>query len=213
MLQRTKKCLTQGNNSLEWGYAAVQQIIENDDYPNPTEIIIMTTQLQDFPKSGVNFALFFANTTFDGIERMALLNLAAARSVFETSIANITALLGAKDVQAFVSLQKELASPSIEKGVEYSRNVIAIAAEAKDKLAKEVETKVAETNAQVSGLLEKALASAPAGSEVAVAAVKTAIKSANDAIDGINKAAKQAAEVAEASVTAVTKASIKAAKV
>ncbi|EKE18120.1 MAG: phasin [uncultured bacterium] len=110
-------------------------------------------------------------------------------------------------------MQKELASPSIEKGVEYSRNVIAIAAEAKDKLAKEVETKVAETNAQVSGLLEKALASAPAGSEVAVAAVKTAIKSANDAIDGINKAAKQAAEVAEASVTAVTKASIKAAKV
>lgn len=191
----------------------MQQNISNDDYPNPTEIIIMTTTLQDFPKSSFNFALFFAKTSFDGIERMALLNLAAARSVFETSLSNITALLGAKDVQAFVSLQKELASPSIEKGVEYSRNVIAIAAETKDKLAKEVETKVAETNAQVSGYVEKALASAPAGSEVAVAAVKTAIKSANDAMDGINKAAKQAAEVAEASVTAATQASIKAAKV
>jgi hypothetical protein len=65
--------------------------------------------------------------------------------------------------------------------MEYSRNVIAIAAETKDKIAKEVETKVAETNAKVSGLVEKALASAPAGSEVAVAAVKTAIKSANEA--------------------------------
>ena len=97
--------------------------------------------------------------------------------------------------------------------MEYSRNVIAIASETKDKLAKEVETKVAETNAQVSGLVEKALASAPAGSEVAVAAVKTAIKSANEAYEGLNKAAKQAAEVAEASVAAATIATMKAANV
>ena len=126
-------------------------------------------------------------------------------------MSNFTALLGAKDVNSFVSLQKQLASPSIEKGMEYSRNVIAIASETKDKLAKEVETKVAETNAQVSGLVEKALASAPAGSEVAVAAVKTAIKSANEAYEGLNKAAKQAAEVAEASVAAATSATMKAA--
>lgn len=171
----------------------------------------MMTKPQDFAKSSFASNLFFATTTFDGVERMALLNLAAARSVFETAMSNMTALLGTKDVQSFVALQKELATPSIEKGVEYSRNVIAIAGETKDKIAKEVEAKVAETNAQVSGLVEKALASAPAGSEVAVAAVKTAIKSANDAIEGMNKAAKQAADVAEASVTAATKATIKAA--
>ena len=168
---------------------------------------------QDLAKSGINSALFFANTTFDGIERLALLNLAAARSVFEGAMSNVTALLGAKDVQAFVSLQKELATPSIEKGMEYSRNVIAIAGETKDKLAKEVEAKVAENAATVSGLVEKALASAPAGSEVAVAAVKTAIKSANEAYEGLNKAAKQAAEVAEASVAAATSATLKAANV
>jgi phasin family protein len=173
----------------------------------------MFTKPEDFAKSSVNTALFFANTTFDGIERMALLNLAAARSVFEGTMSNFTALLGAKDVNSFVNLQKELASPSIEKGMEYSRNVIAIATETKDKLAKEVETKVAETNAQVSGLVEKALASAPAGSEVAVAAVKTAIQSANDAYEGLNKAVKQAAEVAEASVAAATSATMKAANV
>jgi phasin family protein len=168
---------------------------------------------EDFAKSGFNFALFFANTTFDGIERLALLNLAASRSVFEAAMSNFNALIGAKDVQSLVSLQKDLASPSIEKGMEYSRNVIAIASETKDKLAKEVETHVAETNAKVSGLVEKALASAPAGSEVAVAAVKTAIKTANEAYEGLNKAAKQAAEVAEASVSAATQATLKAANV
>lgn len=89
---------------------------------------------EDFAKPGFNFALFVANTTFDGVERLALLNLAAARSVFETTMSNVTALLGVKDVQSFVKLQKELANPSIEKGMEYSRNVIAIASETKDKI-------------------------------------------------------------------------------
>lgn len=173
----------------------------------------MFTKPEDFAKSGINFTLFFANTAFDGIERLALLNLAAARSVFETSIGNFTTLLGAKDVQSFVNLQKSISAPSIEKGMEYSRNVIAIASETKDKIAKEVEVQVADTNAKVSGLVEKALASAPAGSEVAVAAVKTAIKTANEAYEGLNKAAKQAAEVAEASVAAATAATMKAANV
>ncbi|WP_295004823.1 phasin family protein [uncultured Dechloromonas sp.] len=173
----------------------------------------MFTKPEDFAKSGFNFALFFANTTFDGIERLALLNLAAARSVFEATLSNVTTLLGAKDVQSFVSIHKELSAPSLEKGMEYSRNVIAIASETKDKIAKEVESQVAETNAKVSGLVEKALESAPAGSEVAVAAVKTAIKTANEAYEGLNKAAKQAAEVAEASVAAATSATLKAANV
>ncbi|HXE38914.1 MAG TPA: phasin family protein [Azonexus sp.] len=173
----------------------------------------MSIKPEDFAKSGVNFALAFANTTFDGVERLALLNLAAARSVFEVSVSNLTSLLGAKDVQSFVDLQKTLSAPSIEKGLEYSRNVISIATETKDKIAKEVEVQVADTNAKVSGLVDKALASAPAGSEVAVAAVKTAIKTANEAYEGLNKAAKQAAEVAEASVAAATEATLKAANV
>jgi phasin family protein len=173
----------------------------------------MFTKPEDFAKSGFNFALFFANTTFDGIERLALLNLAATRSVFEATLSNVTTLLGAKDVQSLVTIQKDLAAPSLEKGMEYSRNVIAIASETKDKIAKEVESHVAETNAKVSGLVEKALESAPAGSEVAVAAVKTAIKTANEAYEGLNKAAKQAAEVAEASVAAATSATLKAANV
>ena len=60
----------------------------------------MFVKPEEFAKSGFNFALFFANTAFDGIERLALLNLAAARSIFEASLSNISSLLGAKDVQS-----------------------------------------------------------------------------------------------------------------
>src|SRR5574343_1233570 len=186
--------------------------LQKIDHPNPRRSA-MFTKPEDFAKSGFNFALFYANTSFDCIERLALLNLAAARSVFEATMSNVTTLLGAKDVQSLVSIQKDLAAPSLEKGMEYSRNVIAIASETKDKIAKEVESHVAETNAKVSGLVEKALEAAPAGSEAAVAAVKSAIKTANEAYEGLNKAAKQAAEVAEASVAAATSATLNAANV
>ena len=57
---------------------------------------------EDFAKSGFNFALFFAKTTFDGVERMALLNLAACAFGFRNLVmSNMTALLGVKDVQFF----------------------------------------------------------------------------------------------------------------
>jgi secreted Zn-dependent insulinase-like peptidase len=62
----------------------------------------------------------------------------------------------------------------------------------------------------VAGLLDKAAKSAPAGSDVAVAAVKSAIAAATSAFDNMNKAAKQVAEITEANVAAATNATVKA---
>ena len=122
----------------------------------------MNFKPQEFAQSGINFSLFVANTVLNGVERLAVLNLAASRSALEAGISNLNILLGAKDLPSLIELQKSIATPSLEKGVEYSRNVIAIATEAKDKIAKEVEIHVADTKAKVSGLVEKALESAPA---------------------------------------------------
>jgi len=171
----------------------------------------MFAKPEEFAKSSFNFAQFCVNTTFDGVERLSLLNLAAARSVFEASAANINKLIGSTDVRAFADVQQAISTSSIERGVEYSRNVIAIASETKDKIAREVDLRVTDANAQVSGLIEKALAAAPAGSEMAVATVKSAIKSAGETYEGLNKAARQAAEMAEASVSAASEATLKAA--
>lgn len=172
----------------------------------------MFNKSQDFFKAPTDLALFLANTTFNSIERIASLNLSAGRSFIEAAFANYSTLLGAKDVQSFMKLQKSLSSPALEQGIDYSRSLYAITSETKNLISKQVETHVAESNAKVSGLVEKALASAPAGSEVAVAAVKSAISAANDAYQGINKAAKQVTEATEANVAAATAATMKVAK-
>lgn len=161
-------------------------------------------------KANVEALLNLANTAFASAERFAALNLNTARSLLEDSVANTKALLGAKDVQELVALQSTLAQPSVEKAVAYSRSLYEIAAQTQEEISKIVEAQFTEANKNVATALDKAAKNAPAGSDVAVAAVKSAIAAANSAYDSISKAAKQVAEITEANVAAATNATVKA---
>jgi phasin family protein len=161
-------------------------------------------------KATIDSLLSLANTTLASAERIAALNLNTARSVLEDSVSGTKALLGAKDVQEALSIQASLAQPNVEKAVAYSRSVYEISAQTQEELSKLIETQFSEFQKSVAGLLDKAAKSAPAGSDVAVAAVKSAIAAANSAFDNINKAANQVAEIAEANVAAATNATVKA---
>ena len=161
-------------------------------------------------KANVETLLTLANTAFASAERIAALNLNTARAVLEDTVASAKALMAAKDVQELVALQTSLAQPVVEKAVAYSRSVYEISAQTQEEFAKVLESQFAEFQKSVAGLLDKAAKSAPAGSDVAVAAVKSAIAAANSAFDSMNKAAKQVAEIAEANVAAATNATVKA---
>ncbi len=161
-------------------------------------------------KAAVESLLTLANTALASAERVAALNLNTARSVLEDGVSNTKALLGAKDAQEALTLQAGLAQPNVEKAVAYSRSVYEISAQTQEEFAKVLESQFGEFQKSVAGLLDKAAQSAPAGSDVAVAAVKSAIAAANSAFDSMNKAAKQVAEIAEANVAAATNATVKA---
>ena len=161
-------------------------------------------------KANVETLLTLANTAFASAERLAALNLNTARSLLEDGVANTKALLAAKDVQELVNLQVSLAQPIVEKAVAYARSVYEITSQSQEEMGKVFEGQVAEMNKGVASALDKAAKSAPAGSDVAVAAVKSAIAAANSAYDSMSKAAKQVAEIAEANVAAATNATVKA---
>ena len=161
-------------------------------------------------KANIETLLTLANTAFASAERLAALNLNTARSLLEDGVANTKALLAAKDVQELVNLQASLAQPIVEKAVAYARSVYEITSQSQEEVSKVMESQVAEINKGVASALDKAAKSAPAGSDVAVAAVKSAIAAANSAYDSMSKAAKQVAEIAEANVAAATNATVKA---
>jgi len=172
----------------------------------------MFSKIKDFTAGqtfDVEASLTLAKTIFASTERLAALNLNTARSLFSQSVANVKALQETRDVQAFVALQAAQVQPTIEAAIAYSRSVYAIANETKEEVAKAVQSQFAEVNEKVAGLVDKALKSAPAGSETAVAAIRTAISATKSAYDDMTKVAKQVTEIAESNIAEASKASLK----
>jgi len=167
-------------------------------------------QIASANKANVESLLTLANTAFASAERFAALNLNTARNLLEDVVANAKILMGAKDVQELMNIQASLAQPTVEKAVAYSRSVYEIASQTQDEMTKVFEAQFAEANKTMTSALDKAVKNAPVGSDVAVAAVKSAIAAANSAYDSMTKAAKQVAEIAEANVAAATSATVKA---
>lgn len=161
-------------------------------------------------KANVEAMMNLNHVAFEGIERLLALNLNMVKSVLEDSVSNAKAALAVKDVQEFVALQTSLAQPAVEKAVAYSKSVYEIASDTKAGVSKLVEAQAAETNKNIVALLDKAAKSGPAGSEVAISAMKSALAAANSAYENIAKAGKQFTEMAEANVAAATSATEKA---
>ena len=155
-------------------------------------------------KANVDAVLSVAAAQFTAFEKLANLQAAAVKSVFEESIANTRALVGAKDVQEFAALQQAFSQPALEKAIAFSKNVYEVATETNGELSKLAESRIADWNQNFVSVLDKASKNAPAGSDVAVAAVKSMLAAANSAYDSMNKVAKQATEIAEANVAAAT---------
>lgn len=161
-------------------------------------------QLISANKASVETLATFANATFAGVERLAALNLNTARAMLEDSVASTRALLAVKDVQDLVALQSNLVQPGLEKAAAYSRSIYDIASETQGVLSQVVDAQVSDLTKNASLAFEQAVKVAPAGSDQAVTALRSALSAANSAYDSMSKAAKQVTELAEARFADVT---------
>ncbi|MGH8730623.1 MAG: phasin family protein [Burkholderiales bacterium] len=155
-------------------------------------------------KENLETVIAFAGITAAGAEKLIELQLRTAKNVFADAVKNAKALAGVKDVQELTEIQTSIAQPVADKVATYGRSVYAVIAETQAELNKFFEECIAETNKNFVTVLDKAVKSAPAGSDVAVAAVKSAMAAANQAYDAFSKATRQVAEATEATMTAAT---------
>lgn len=158
-------------------------------------------QLVAFNKANLETAVSLANVVIEGTERLANLQLAAAREVLAEGAKNAKGLLAVKDAQDLLGLQPAYEAV-VEKTLGYSRNVYEVASETQGEVSKILEARVGELRDTLVAVLEKAAKSTP-GSDVAVAAIKSAVAAANSAYDNLQKATKQVAELTEANVAAI----------
>ncbi len=167
-------------------------------------------QLLAAHKANVETLFGMTNKAFEGMEKLVELNLQVARAALAESADSTKAVLSVKDAQELMALQAGMLQPAAEKAASYSRHLYDIAAATNADLAKMAEGQMSDVQKKLMSVVDTAVKNAPAGSENAVALVKSAVAAANNAYESVHKAAKQAADVAEANFQAMTTTAVKA---
>lgn len=160
-----------------------------------------------------NLESLFGLTTkaFEGVEKLIELNLQVVKSTLAEGQENAQRLLSVKDAQELIALQASLTQPVAEKVLSYGRHLYEIASATQAEFAKVAEAQFEEQNRKVQALVDNVAKNAPAGSETAVAALKSALNAANTTYETVQKATKQAVEIAETNFNAAAAVASKAA--
>ncbi len=161
-------------------------------------------------KANLETLVGLTTKAFSGVEQLIELNLAAAKSAMTDSQEHINASLSVKDAQELLALQSSLLQPLAEKAVAYNRHLYEIATGTGAHFHGTVEGKVAEAQKAFHAMVDNAAKNAPAGSEAAVAAFKTAVSAGSNALETVQKAVKQATEVAESNYKTLAESALSA---
>jgi phasin family protein len=172
--------------------------------------MLTVEQVMASHKANIETLLGLTSKAFEGVEKIVELNLSASKAALAESGDHAKALLSVKDAQELMALQSGLLQPLAEKTAAYSRHDIASGASAE--FTKSVEEQAADAQKAFVGMIDTAAKNAPAGSESAVAMMKSVVSSANNALESVQKAVKQATEVAEANFNSVAATATSAAK-
>lgn len=160
-------------------------------------------QFISLQSANVAVAFSLAQQTFQYFEELAKLNLQAARATLaESEQAWQMAMSGKTPVELFV-YQASNAKPVAEKVLSYSSHMFEIANDTQAEFLKIVEDRFAQSNTKMQTAFDDFARNAPAGSELAVTAFKSAVSSAGAAYDAMRKATAQAIAMAQASQLAV----------
>ena len=164
-------------------------------------------------KKHVGTALDAAQIVFDSMEKLARLNIEAAKALLQEGVANARALASVTGVEEMNQWRDGQARAGAQKLLGYSRNVYEIAFEAQADIGETMERSLLELGQEIRDWVEVALKSSPVGhSETTAAAANAAMAHAQAMIEGISKAAKQAAGYADANVRAAATATAEAVK-
>ncbi|MFM0549499.1 phasin family protein [Paraburkholderia sediminicola] len=155
-------------------------------------------QFVSMQSANVAVAFSLAQQTFQYFEELAKLNLQVAKATFaESEQAWQMAVSGKTPVELFIH-QASNAKPVAEKVLSYNSHVLEITNAAQAEFLKIFEDRFAQSNTKMQTVFDDFARNAPAGSELAVTAFKSAVSSAGAAYDAMRKATAQAIAMAQA---------------
>ncbi|NMM10364.1 MAG: phasin family protein [Polaromonas sp.] len=174
--------------------------------------MLTAEQLMASHKANIETLFGLTQKAFEGVEKLVELNVQATKAALAETANHAQAVMGVKDAQELLALQAGMVQPLAEKTAAYSRHLYDIASAAGADLGKTFEGQAADVQKKFVGLVDSASNNAPAGSEAAVAVMKSAVAAANNAFESVQKAVKQASDMAETNFNTVTASAVNASK-
>ena len=162
-------------------------------------------QLATAQKANTEVMMALLRTAFNGLERLTALNMAASREFFNSTVANTQQLMGARDANALAKLNGELARPSLDKWMDYSRSLYDLTSEMQKEVMAVIETQYGSFTQNAHNAVAKAKASTPVGGDLFAATMQSLLDASNQAFGNMTSMAKQLSDIAEANLSAAGK--------
>jgi phasin family protein len=183
-------------------------------FNHPLGVFTMLTVEQVLAAQKAQFDTLFglSSKAFAGVEKLVELNLTASKAALGEAAEGTKAALSVKDAQELLALQASVLQPLAEKSLAYSRHLYDIASTTGAEFGAAYEAQAAAAQKQYASFIDNIAKNAPAGSESAVAVMKSAVAAAGNAYDAVQKAVKQATELAEQNIAAVSQTAVASTK-
>ncbi|MFC0254457.1 TIGR01841 family phasin [Massilia consociata] len=141
-----------------------------------------------------------ASKTVKGVEQVMALNMNAAKSSMEGSLAAGQEMAAASDPKAAIAALHARMQPGAAGAAEYRAQLKAIIDEMHNEFRQAADTHVAEAKSTLSALIYDVTQNVKPGSENAVEIIKTAIDNAFKGYEQVTQATRQAVQTVEAQI-------------
>ena len=166
--------------------------------------MITSEQITQANLASVDTLFGLSSKAFEGVERLVELNVQAAKASMGEFSETVHAAFAVKSPQELLALQASLVKPAAEKAAAYGRHVQDIVTSTGADLRAAVQAQIADAQQKFNNAFEMALKNAPAGSENAVALMKSTLAQAGKAYESVGKAAAQVTEAVDAKFSEIT---------
>ncbi|HZM45387.1 MAG TPA: phasin family protein [Burkholderiales bacterium] len=164
-------------------------------------------QMSVAQKASAEVLMTLMRTSFEGMQRLAELNMAAARETFSSNVATVTKLAASKDVGDMARANQELARP--ERMLEYWRSVYDLVSAMQKDVSAVMQANYTQLTRTAASAIEQKKSSAVDGSDVIAGVMKNMLEQTNKAFDNMTAVANQMTSMANANIQAATTATAK----
>jgi len=165
-------------------------------------------QMSVAQKASAEVLMSIMRTSFEGMQRLTALNLAAAKEMYSGTVATGGKLASSKDMADMARVQQQLAKP--ERMMEYWRNVYDLVSAMQKDVSAVMQQNYSQLAKVASSTIEHKKSTAIDGSDVIAGVMKNMLEQTNKAFDNMTAVASQMTSIANANIQAATTATEKA---